>query len=123
MVTNSVLVSIVDDDPGMRDALGGLLRSLGYDVEAFGSAEEFLNWTNRAQASCIVVDFAMPGMDGIELQKRLNSEESPSSVIFLSGNDLELFRDRALEAGACGVFLKPYLEPVVACLKTALGEA
>jgi CheY-like chemotaxis protein len=123
MVTSSTLVSIVDDDPGTRDALGGLLRSLGYAVEAFASAEEFLNWTGRADTNCIVIDFAMPGMDGLELQKRLNSEGSHSLVIFLSGNDLELFRDRALDAGACGVFLKPYLDPVVACLKATLGEA
>jgi FixJ family two-component response regulator len=79
------LISIVDDDPSMRDALLGLVRSLGYDVRGFASAEDFLASTDLGQFACAITDIQMPGMNGFELTRvRGFAVENAELEIFLA---------------------------------------
>ena len=65
------LISIVDDDEAVREATKSLIRSLGYNAETFGSAEEFLAWTQIEDTDCLITDVQMPGLSGMDLQDRL----------------------------------------------------
>jgi FixJ family two-component response regulator len=78
------LISIVDDDGSVRDATQSLIRSLGYNVETFASAEEFLGWFQVEETACLVTDVQMPGLSGVELQNRLISDGRDMPTIFIS---------------------------------------
>src|ERR1700737_4522401 len=75
------MISIVDDDESIRAATKTLLRSVGYDVETFASAELFLDSGALRKTECLILDIRMPGIDGLELQRRLNAAESPVPII------------------------------------------
>jgi FixJ family two-component response regulator len=117
-------ISIVDDDESVREATKGLVRSLGYDVAAFASAEEFLS-SNRVQnTACVVTDVQMPGLSGIELQSRLAKQGHRMPIIFVTASPEEQVRRRAKEAGAFGFFSKPFDEDrFIGCLSRAVGSA
>ena len=104
------LISVVDDDASMRESLSGLIRSVGFKIMTFASAEEFLGWPRRAYADCLILDVRMPGMDGLELQRRLVCDRTPIPVIFITAHGDEETRAQALSAGAVEYLLKPFSE-------------
>jgi FixJ family two-component response regulator len=104
------LISVVDDDEGVRESLGSLIRSVGFGVKAFASAEEFLNSEHSRAADCLVLDVRMQGMNGLELQRRLVASHSRIPVIFISAHGDEEVRARALREGAVDFLVKPFSE-------------
>ncbi len=100
-------VSIVDDDASVREATGGLLRSLGYAVREFGSASEFLASGALDGFACVITDLSMPGMSGFELQASLTRSGRSLPIIFVTAFATEQNRARALGAGAVGFLAKP----------------
>ena len=121
--TTPKLVAIVDDDSSMRDALGGLLKAVGYPARAFASAEEFLKSGQQRQTSCLIADIRMPGMSGLELQAQLNAERCRIPIIFITAHGDAKMRIQALRAGAVEFLSKPFddnalLESVRAALES-----
>ena len=101
------LVSIVDDDVSVRRSTRRLLRCCGLRVETFSSAEEFLQSGRVAETACLLLDVRMPGMDGLELQRRLGETDRLIPIIFLSARASEDEERRALRAGAANFLRKP----------------
>lgn len=104
------IISIVDDDPSIREAMEGLVCLLGYRALTFASAEEFLESGSVRQTSCLIVDIQMPGLNGLELQNRLISEGHRTPTIFITAFHCGRIRDCALAAGAVGFLRKPFRE-------------
>jgi FixJ family two-component response regulator len=104
----SKLVAIVDDDDSMRGALHGLLRAVGLPAMAFASAEEFLNSGQQYQTACLIADIRMPGMSGLDLQARLNSERCRIPTIFITAHGDAKMRLQALREGAVEFLSKPF---------------
>ena len=104
------LISIVDDDESVRDALWGFLRSFGFAVNVFASAEEFLNSVQLSKADCLILDVRMPGMSGIELHRQLVSGYCKIPVIFITAYEDEGMRTQALSGGAGAFLVKPFSE-------------
>jgi FixJ family two-component response regulator len=107
------LVAIVDDDDSMRNALGGLLKAVGYPAQAFASAQEFLKSGQQHQTSCLIADIRMPGMSGLELQAQLNAERCRIPIIFITAHGDAKMRVQALRAGAVEFLSKPFDEEVL----------
>ena len=107
------LISVVDDDESVREALSGLLRSLGFAVSAFASAEEFLASDQLASADCLILDVRMPGMGGIELQRQLVAGHYEIPVIFITAHEEDGMRARALSDGVEAVLIKPFSEEAI----------
>jgi len=101
-------VAIVDDDDSMRDALQGLLKAVGLSARTFESAEEFLESGHQRETACLITDIRMPGMSGLELQKRLNTEHCRIPTIFITAHGDEEMRFQALRAGAVEFLPKPF---------------
>jgi len=115
------LISIVDDDSSMRDALVGLFRSLGYDARGFASAEDFLACDDLKRFSCAITDIQMPGMNGFEL-KRMLDERHTLPVIMITARSEPDLREKAMSSGAACFLRKPFdTETLVDCLEKALG--
>jgi FixJ family two-component response regulator len=108
------LISVVDDDHSVRESLARLIRSVGFCVQAYGSAEEFLSAGHDRDPDCLILDIRMPGMNGLELQRELSAADRDLPVIFITahGSDEEV-RARALRAGAVDYLLKPLKEEEV----------
>ena len=108
------LISVVDDDQSVRESLARLIRSVGFSVQVFGSAEEFLSSNRGRLADCLILDIRMPGMNGLELQRELSATDRELPVVFITahGSDAEV-RARALAAGAVDYLLKPLKEEEV----------
>jgi len=104
------MISIIDDDESVREALWGLVRSVGYAVNTFSSAEEFVNSDQLGKADCLILDVAMPGMGGIELQRRLVADNSRVPVIFITAHEDEEIRAQAFRNGAEAFLIKPFNE-------------
>jgi FixJ family two-component response regulator len=116
------MISIVDDDPSVREATKALVRSLGHTAATFASAEEFLSSDRRHETSCLIADVQMPGMTGIELQCRLNAGGCRCPVIFVTASPDSRIRAQAFAAGAVGVLGKPFRdELLIECLDGALA--
>jgi FixJ family two-component response regulator len=121
---NNVVISIIDDDELVRDAIRDFVRSLGYAARAFASAEDYLQSDSLWASSCLITDLQMPGMSGAELQDRLIAEGNPTPIIFITAYFDEEVRNRVLKAGGCGFFKKPLDENAfVHCLEKALKAA
>jgi FixJ family two-component response regulator len=105
----SRLISIVDDDPLMREGLTSLLRSAGFATQAFASAEEFLSLAHRDNIACLILDVGLPGISGLELQRQLTATVSNhrTPVVFMTARDDEATRQRALKGGAVDFLRKP----------------
>jgi len=117
-------ISVVDDDCIVREAIGDLVQSLGYEVATFESAEHFLQSGYVAETSCLITDLQMPGLTGIELQSQLVAEGHHMPVIFVTAFPEEKFRRRAMDAGAVGFLSKPFDdEALISCVETALNRA
>lgn len=104
------LISIVDDDESVRDALKSLLDSMGFHAEVFASGEAFLNSPDISHTDCLIADVRMPGMSGLQLQDRLNATNSSIPIIFISAHDDGDARARGLRAGAVDFLKKPFSE-------------
>jgi len=107
------LVAIVDDDDSMRSALQGLLKAVGLPTQAFASAEEFLQSGQQRQTACLIADIRMPGMSGLELQAKLNTEHCRIPTIFITAHGDEKMRMQALRAGAVEFMAKPFNDEVL----------
>ena len=117
-------ISIIDDDPIVREAIADLVQSLGYEAATFDSAEQFLESGAVAETSCLITDLQMPGQSGLELQKQLLAEGHHTPVIFVTAFPEEKFRRRAMDAGAVGFLSKPFDdEALISCVETALNRA
>lgn len=115
------VICVVDDDESVRDAIGALLRSAGYCAKTFESAELFLRSQPARAVGCLILDVRMPGLDGLELQRRLNRDKSTLPIIFISAHDDPPDRRRALSAGAAGFFRKPFEgEALLAAIEAAI---
>ena len=118
----ALVISIVDDDRPTGDAIGELVRSLGYRTAVFPSAEQFLESGRIGETACLITDLQMPGMSGLDLQNRLRDEGFLTPVIFVSAFPEERYRTRALDAGAVAFLSKPFEEQsLVACINAALS--
>lgn len=114
------LVSIVDDDESVRESLPHLLRECGFASQAFSSAQEFLASRYVAQTRCLLLDLAMPGMSGPELQKELMKRNRGIPVVFITAREDESIRTRLISEGAVECLFKPFSE---AALLDALNAA
>jgi FixJ family two-component response regulator len=115
------VISIIDDDASVRAATNNLVRSLGYTVHTFASAEAFLHSAQLNDTSCAIVDVQMPTMSGIELQSHLRAKGCGVPFIFITAFFEESVRARALKDGAIGFLTKPFdTGTLISCLNTAL---
>jgi FixJ family two-component response regulator len=110
------LVSVVDDDESVRESLPDLLREFGFAVEAFASGEEFLASDCVCRTRCLILDVAMPGMSGPDLQRELTLRRKEIPIVFITAHRDETVRPRLLEQGAVDCLFKPFSD-------TALREA
>ena len=109
-MANLPLISVVDDDDSVRESLQGLIRSVGFAVKVFASAEEFLNSDHLRNTNCLILDVRMPGMNGLELQRQLAATDRKIPVIFITAHGDDEVRSRALNGGAVDYLLKPFSE-------------
>ena len=110
MTNDHFIVMIVDDDGSMRRAARRLIKSSGFAVETFASAEDFLGSGRLDATACLVLDVQMPGLNGLELQSRLISEGFQIPIVFITAYNDENAREQALRAGAVGYLVKPFEE-------------
>ena len=110
MTYNCSLVSVVDDDESVRESLPDLLRQLGFAAEAFSSAEAFLASGPMSETSCLVLDIAMPGMSGPELQRELARRRQDIPIVFITGHADSTVRPNLLARGAVECLVKPFSE-------------
>jgi FixJ family two-component response regulator len=102
------LISVVDDDESVRESLPDLLREFGFAAQAFSSAEEFLASDYLGQTRCLVLDVAMPGMSGPDLQQELTRRRQEIPIVFITAHRDEGVRPRLLEGGAVECLSKPF---------------
>ena len=115
------LISVVDDDESVRESLPDLLKEFGFDAQAFSSAEEFLASDSVSRTSCLVLDVAMPGMTGPDLQRELTIRCQEIPIVFITAHRDETVRPRLLAQGAVECLFKPFTETdLLAALNTAL---
>ncbi len=108
MKTDNPIVFVVDDDSSMREALTDLITSVGFLVEAFKSAPEFLKHRRRDAPACLVLDVRLPGLSGLDLQRELVRTEAPVPIIFISGHGDIPMSVRAMKEGAVEFLVKPF---------------
>jgi FixJ family two-component response regulator len=116
MPDNHSLVSVVDDDESVRESLPDLLDQFGYSVRTFASALDFLASDALEQTKCLILDIAMPGMNGIELQAELKRRKKRIPIIFITATQDDAVRARVIQLGAAACLAKPFSD-------TALLEA
>ena len=107
MVMHS-LVSVVDDDESVRESLPDLLREFGFSAQVFSSAEAFLASEYVSQTKCLILDVAMPGMSGLDLQQELALRAQEIPIVFITAHADEAVRPRMLEFGAVQCLFKPF---------------
>jgi FixJ family two-component response regulator len=116
------VISVIDDDASVRAATNNLLRSHGYTVHTFASAEDFLRSAHLIDTSCVIADVQMSVMSGPELLTMMRAQGYHVPFIFITAFPDESIRDRALKAGATGFLAKPFAGPALMnCLDAALG--
>jgi len=117
------LISIVDDDESVRESLEGLLKSMGFRVETFALAGDFLSSSALHATDCLILDVRMPGMSGPELQRKLIASQHSVPIIFITAHGDEAVRARVLGDGAVDCLLKPFNEDVLLnAVHAALGR-
>jgi FixJ family two-component response regulator len=117
------LVSVVDDDESVRESLPDLLRQFGYAAEAFSSAEAFLASSAVGETSCLLLDVAMPGMSGPDLQQELTRRRQMIPIVFITAHGDRAMRPRLLARGAVECLLKPFSEAaLIDAVSTALRQ-
>jgi FixJ family two-component response regulator len=117
------LISVVDDDESVRESLPDLLNEFGFAAQIFSSAEEFLKSEAVADTNCLLLDVAMPGMTGPDLQRELKLREQSIPIVFITAHRDATVRPRLIAQGAVECLFKPF-EPtdLLQALNTALGE-
>jgi FixJ family two-component response regulator len=124
VIATRILVSLVDDDESVRESLPDLLKELGYAVEAFSSAEEFLAAGIVNETGCLILDIALPGMSGPELQRELASRRQAPPIVFITASTDPTVRSRLLESGAVECLFKPFGElDLLTAIQAALGRS
>lgn len=108
LTQSTCVVVTVDDDRRVRDSVQSVLESAGYETETFASAEAFLESGAVTRARCVIVDVRLPGMDGLELQRRIRRERRALPVIVVTAHDDDEIRQQALEDGASAFMVKPF---------------
>lgn len=108
MTRTRLLISVIDDDESVRESLPGLLKEFGFPSQTFCSAEEFLASGTVAETECLILDIAMPGMSGPELQSELKRRRLLKPIIFITAHGDEGVRRQLLEQGAVECLLKPF---------------
>lgn len=115
------VISIVDDDESVREAVMSLTRSLGFDSEAFGSAEDFLRSDRRHSTECLIADVQMPGMTGLDLLRHLAASPNPIPTVLITAHPDEVIRATAMRVGVVGFLNKPFKDSeLVRCINSAL---
>lgn len=118
-----IVIAVVDDDVSLREALTGLMKSLGYRVVAFQSARDFLNSNRLHSVACLLADVQMPGMTGPELHNQLVASGNPIPTILITAYPDETVRARALRAGVKCYLTKPFSEEdLLECIHSALDS-
>ena len=102
------LLSVVDDDEMLRESLPDLLREVGFEARAFSSGQEFLSSKYVDETRCLILDVAMPGMSGLDLQEELKRRGQAIPIIFITGQKDEDIRKQALRQGAAKFLYKPF---------------
>jgi FixJ family two-component response regulator len=116
------MISIIDDDEFMLDAVRNLVRSLGYSAAVFSSAEDYLRSDYLRESACVIADVQMPGMTGVDLQDRLVADGLRTPIIFMTAYSDERVQKRVMDAGAFGFLSKPFDdECLIKCIDEALG--
>src|SRR5438105_4033860 len=110
MIDEQPVVYVVDDDPSVREALDGLIRSVGLRVRTFDSAQDFLRSGVSAAPACLVLDVGMPGLSGLDLQHELKKADVQIPIIVISGHADIPMSVRAIKAGAVEFLTKPFRE-------------
>jgi FixJ family two-component response regulator len=122
-VISKPVVAIVDDDPRIRESLESLIESAGLKARVFSLAEDFLNGRLLAEASCLVTDVRMPGMDGLDLQRRVRLERPELPVIFITAHGDDKVEQCAFAQGAAFFVHKPLdADELLRAIKLALGK-
>jgi FixJ family two-component response regulator len=118
---SNALISIVDDDESVREALEGLIESLGLNAHAFASAIDFLASDDIGNTACVIADVHMPHMSGVELYRRLAQLGRAVPTILITAYPDDAVRDRALADGVLGYLSKPFDDDaLIACVRSAL---
>jgi FixJ family two-component response regulator len=116
------LISIVEDDESLRQAVVGLVRSLGYRVAAYANAEDFLAADAGGASDCVITDIQMPGMSGIDLKLRLTADGVTTPVIMVTARAEPALHAKAMASGAYRLLRKPFTaEALIECLDQALA--
>ena len=122
MVTRP-LITVVDDDESVRESLPDLLRSFGLEVEPFASAEAFLASGDLERTGCLILDVAMPGMTGPELQQELARRAHHLPIVFITAYADQAVRPRVMKRGAVACLFKPFSEAaILEAVNTAFGR-
>src|SRR5690349_581118 len=108
MGEKSAKVFVVDDDESVRDSLQSLIRSAGLSVETFGSAQQFLDNAHSDEPSCLVLDVRLPGLNGLDLKRRLAETRKDTPIVFITGHGDIPMSVRAMKAGAVEFLTKPF---------------
>jgi len=115
------LIAVVDDDESVRESLPDLVRELGYEAGGFSSAEEFLASDRIAETKCLLLDIAMPGMTGLDLQRELTRRGLQIPIVFITAHGDDSVRRRLQAGGAVECLLKPFSDTaLLEALHTAL---
>ena len=116
------IVVIVEDDEPLRDALASVLKSAGFAVGKFASAEDFLSSPELEKTRCLILDVRLPGMSGIELQRRLRETGQTVPIVFITAHGDAAIREMVLSAGAVAFLTKPVRrEPLLDQVRTAVA--
>jgi FixJ family two-component response regulator len=120
-VARAPLISIVDDDQSVGEAIKGLMKAVGFDAEVFTSAEDFLGSDRLPKTTCVIADVQMPGLSGLDLQGRLIAKGHQIPVILITAYASGRAQKGALEAGAVCLLTKPFSEEeLLACIRSVL---
>jgi FixJ family two-component response regulator len=123
MPLDQQIIGVVDDDESVRTAVGSLLRSLGFKIEMFGSAEDLLVSAQLDDIACLIVDARLPGLSGLDLQRQLLAGKREFPMIFISAHDDPVARRQALGAGALAFLRKPFPErALIDAVRSAFGR-
>ena len=117
---DTAVISIVEDDASVREAMGNLMKAIGYQTVAFESGEAFLDFSESVETACLILDVCMPGMNGLDLQRRLALSGNRTPIVFVTAHMNDHTRRQALQAGAVAFLRKPVSE---ADLLSAVGAA
>ena len=116
------MVAVVDDDISVRESLPDLLQQVGFAVQAFASAEAFLNSDAALATSCLVLDVGLPGMSGPDLQRELGHRGRPFPIIFITAKGDKSLQTRLVAAGAVACLFKPFSDTaLIEAVEAALG--